>query len=88
LVFEDQDQKIAAFGSSYRPGSQFRNDIALSENDLHLYRKRYSGTISLHTPMISAAQRFDPVQLFSSFYAVAISLQRRLTEKHQSNTSD
>uniref|UniRef100_UPI003CF06DEA hypothetical protein n=1 Tax=Pseudomonas atacamensis TaxID=2565368 RepID=UPI003CF06DEA len=28
FVFKDQDQKIAAFGSSYNPGFQFRNDTA------------------------------------------------------------
>ena len=53
-----------------------------SKNDLHLYRKRYSGTISLQSPVTSAAQRFDPVQLFSPPQAVAISLQAQPADTH------
>jgi hypothetical protein len=47
----------------------------LFKSDLHLYGKRYSGTISLHPPLIAAVQGFDPPRLFSSPPAVAISLQ-------------
>jgi hypothetical protein len=57
------------------------------KNDLYLYRKRYSGTISLHPPVTSAAQRFDPIKLFSSPQAVAISLQAQTADTHLKNPS-
>ncbi|AVX90699.1 hypothetical protein PkP19E3_21365 [Pseudomonas koreensis] len=37
LDLKKQNQKIAAFGSSYSPGFQFKICIFLLENDLHLY---------------------------------------------------